>query len=703
MKQLFDNALLQPSPDALCRDLAVFYPDEASRLCAEETAQLLANLGMAVEVIRVGYVGRLRLQPEGLPAAAWTALNAVEQSLVTELEKLNLIDILHENKNQDIEKLRQMLIAMANDIRVVVIKLALQLVAMRHLSEYPEAKRLQLALQTRDIQAPLANRLGIAKIKWELEDLALKALEPTTYRLISSSLSEQRREREAYVESVIQQLQTELAGEGITQAKIYGRAKHINSIFSKMKKKHKRLEEIYDLLALRVQVDNLRDCYTVLGIVHSLWQHIPSEFDDYIANPKPNGYQSLHTAVVGPEGKTIEIQIRTHQMHEFAEHGVAAHWRYKENNAKSTVSEQQINWLRSLIAEPDEDLVEEFTAEIAEDRIYVITPQGKVMDLPNGATALDFAYHVHTDIGHRTKGARVNGHIVPISQALQTGDTVEILTGPKNQPSRDWLNSQYLKSPRARAKVRYFFKQLERDRAIEEGRDLLEGQLSRLHFSPKASVLLDAAKRFNYKTLEDLHAALGFGDLGLVAVVNYIEQQHTNNKIDFDDIETRLSRIPIRHHKKKSGSVTIAGIDDLLISMATCCNPVPPEPITGYITKTKGIRIHRHDCKNLQAMAITHPDNTITVEWVPGLYGFSTLLHIQGQDRIGLLRDISQALVNEGVTIQKANFGRDEDLNINLQMQITVHDTDHLHRALEKIKQIKNIQSAIRVEGSLSS
>ncbi len=688
----------------ICEDLEKFYPDKAAYEVGLEVAQALGSLAMRKAVIRVGFIARLRHLPEGIPPELLELLNDDEQALLTDLEKIGLIDILHENPQQDIERLRQMLLAMANDIRVVVIKLALQLVSMRHLDLYDKQKRHQLALQTRDIQAPLANRLGIAKLKWELEDLALRELEPTTYRLIATSLVEQRKEREDYVNHVVTTLTDAIQSENISNPKVYGRAKHINSIFNKMKKKNKRLEEIYDLLAIRVQVESLTECYTVLGIVHAMWKHIPSEFDDYIANPKPNGYQSLHTAVVGPEGKTIEIQIRTNEMHDYAELGVAAHWRYKENSTgKVTAFEKQINWLRALLNESDEAIADEFAAEITEDRVYVITPQGKVIDLPNGSTPLDFAYHIHTDLGHRTKGAKINGHLVPITHILKTGETVEILADKKPHPSRDWLNSHagYLQSSRARAKVRHFFKQLERESAIEQGEELLNNQLKKQGIENKNKYLLAVADKFNFKTIDNLYAALGFGDIGLITVSNFIEDIQDKKHQEFDDIHTRLSRIPIKKNPKKTGSVIIEGIDDLLISMASCCNPMPPEEITGYITRTKGVSIHNSDCPNLLAMAEKEPDKVLPVTWASGKGGFSATIHIMATDRVGLIRDISQMLLNEGASIQKANFSRDEDLNVNMQLSITVRDSQHLNYTLSKISHIKNIQTATRVASTM--
>lgn len=692
--------MIAANADAVCKDLYDCHPDTESQALGFEVAEALCGLSTHHSVIRVGFIGRLRHQPGGLPDAVLQRLNDEERALLADLKKISLIDVLHDNPHQNIERLRQMLLAMANDVRVVVIKLALQLVAMRHLTLYDAPKRHNLALQTRNIQAPLANRLGIAKLKWELEDLALRELDPTTYRLIATSLAEQRKEREAYVKQVVANLQHTIAEEGIKNAKVYGRAKHINSIFNKMKKKNKRLEEIYDLLAIRVQVENLKDCYTVLGIVHALWNHIPSEFDDYIANPKPNGYQSLHTAVVGPEDKTIEIQIRTNEMHDYAELGVAAHWRYKEETTgKVTAFERQINWLRALLNESDDAIADEFAAEIKEDRVYVITPQGKVIDLPVGATPLDFAYHIHTDLGHRTNGARVNGNLVPITHLLATGDTVEVLTQKNSKPSRDWLNphSGYLQSSKARAKVRHFFKQLERDKAIEEGQELLEKRLKKLRIKIKNKYLKKTTAKFNFKGVDNLYAAIGFGDVGLISVVNYIEEIREDKHEDLDDIATRLARIPIKPAPKKRGNIIIEGIDDLLISMASCCAPVPPEPITGYITKTKGVRIHSSNCPNLQSMAAQEADKIMAVDWASAHTGISTTIHIQAADRFSLIRDITQALLNEGISIQKANLGRDSDHNINLQLQITVRDTQHLNHALTKISHVKNVRSATRV------
>ncbi len=683
-----------------CNDLLDEYSDDSERALALEVAEALCELSMRRPVVRVGFLGRLRHRDGGLSSTLLARLDDEETALFNDLENLALIDKLHEKKQQNIERLRQMLLSMANDVRVITIKLALQVIAMRHLSDYPEAKRTQLALQTRDIFAPLANRLGIAKLKWELEDLALRELEPTTYRLIASSLAEQRRERLAYVEGIVDTLKNTIEAEGIDAPIVYGRAKHINSIFNKMKKKNKRLEEIYDLLAVRIQVETLKDCYTALGIVHAMWKHIPSEFDDYIANPKPNGYQSLHTAVVGPEGKTIEIQIRTHEMHDYAELGVAAHWRYKENaTGKVSAFERQINWLRHLLNEDDEALADEFTAEITEDRVYAITPQGQVIDLPNGSTPLDFAYYIHTDLGHRTKGARANGQLVPMTYHIKTGDTIEILTNKKPNPSRDWLNPHagYLKSSKARGKVRHFFRQLARDNAVEEGAALLQKQLLNQE-KVSDDELAKAVAHFNFKASDDLFAALGFGDLGVVSAANFINALRENKNTDLHDIGSRLARIPIRKPSRRSSGVTIEGIDDLLISMASCCSPVPPEPITGFITRTKGISIHRANCPNIIQLAETQADKIMEVNWAMNDAGFAVAVHLQGMDRVSLIRDISQALANEGASVQKVNFSRDDEGNFTMQLTLTVHDSSHIERCLKRLRQVKNVQMAVRVE-----
>lgn len=694
------NALTE-NVQSLCHDLTAFYQQADDLAYAFEAAEILAQMAMRPAVIRAGFAARLRRLPEGLSEDLLKTLRAEEQALLVDLEKIDLIDALHQNRGQNIERLRQMLLAMANDVRVVVIKLALQLVAMRHLTAYDAEKRKQLALQTRDIHAPLANRLGIAKLKWELEDLALRELEPTTYRLIASSLAEERRVRVHYVDEVVNTIKQALKDEGVLHANVYGRAKHINSIFNKMKKKNKKLEDIYDLLAIRIQVESLKECYTALGIVHAMWKHIPSEFDDYIANPKPNGYQSLHTAVVGPLGKTVEIQIRTHEMHDYAELGVAAHWRYKENSTgKISAYERQINWLRALLAEDDEMLAEEFSAEIAEERVYAITPQGQVIELPAGATPLDFAYYIHTDLGHRCKGARVNGQLVPITHILKTGDNVEILTHKKAQPSRDWLNPHagYLKSSKARGKVRHFFRQLEREHAIEEGKALFEKALSEHHLEPNNKEREKMLNRFNVKTHDDLYAALGFGDLGIKSVCHYLEDILDENRIALSNIAARLARLPIKKPQRKKQAVLIEGIDDLLISMAPCCNPVPPEEITGFISTTKGVRIHQSQCKNLAHLREAEPDKILPVRWAVEQQYVSAQIDIRGIDRVGIMREIAQALQNEGISIAKAQFGRDEDEHFVMHLLISIRDTAQMERGLARIKLIKNVQSALRVE-----
>ena len=601
-----------------------------------------------------------------------------------------------------VENLRKMLVAMVDDVRVALIKLAERTVAIREVKHADDEKRHRVAREVFDIYAPLAHRLGIGHIKWELEDLSFRYLEPEQYKQIATLLHERRLDREQYITNVMQQLRDELEATGI-KADVSGRAKHIYSIWRKMQRKGLQFSQIYDVRAVRVLVPEVRDCYTALGIVHTLWRHIPKEFDDYIANPKENGYRSLHTAVLGPDGKVLEVQIRTHAMHEEAELGVCAHWRYKGTDTKTGSSqyEEKISWLRQVLEWHEElgdigGLAEQLRVDIEPDRVYVFTPDGHAIDLPKGATPLDFAYRVHTEVGHNCRGAKVNGRIVPLSYSLQTGEQVEIIRGKHGAPSRDWLNSNlgYITTSRARAKIVHWFKLQARDQNVAAGKGMLERELQRLAF-PQLDVE-KLAERCNFKAAEDMYAALGAGDLRLAQAVNHAEQL-----VEPEHGSEQLELIPRRGggtRPGRRGDIQIEGVGNLLTQMAGCCQPLPGDPIVGYITHGRGVTIHRQDCSTGLQLAGREPERIIQVNWGPvPQQTYPVDIMIRAYDRSGLLRDVSQVLLNEKINVLAVNTrSNKEDNTASMLLTIEIPGLDGLGRLLGRLAQLPNIIEARR-------
>ncbi|HBO1434866.1 TPA: GTP diphosphokinase [Pseudomonas aeruginosa] len=601
-----------------------------------------------------------------------------------------------------VENLRKMLVAMVDDVRVALIKLAERTCAIRAVKSADEEKRHRVAREVFDIYAPLAHRLGIGHIKWELEDLSFRYLEPDQYKQIAKLLHERRLDREQYIANVMSQLKEALAATGV-QADLSGRAKHIYSIWRKMQRKGLDFSQIYDVRAVRVLVPEMRDCYTALGIVHTLWRHIPKEFDDYIANPKENGYRSLHTAVIGPEGKVLEVQIRTHSMHEEAELGVCAHWRYKGTDVKASSNhyEEKISWLRQVLEWHEElgdigGLAEQLRVDIEPDRVYVFTPDGHAIDLPKGATPLDFAYRVHTEVGHNCRGAKINGRIVPLNYSLQTGEQVEIITGKHSGPSRDWLNSNlgYVTTSRARAKIVHWFKLQARDQNVAAGKALIERELSRLALPPVDFDRL--AEKANVRTAEDMFAALGAGDLRLAHLVNYAQQLVEPDR-DSEQLEL-IPRKPSKIGHGKRGDVQIQGVGNLLTQMAGCCQPLPGDPIVGYITLGRGVTIHRQDCATALQLAGREPERMIQVSWGPEpVRTYPVDIAIRAYDRSGLLRDVSQVLLNERINVLAVNTrSNKEDNTATMQLTIEIPGLDALGRLLARVSQLPNIIEARR-------
>ena len=605
-----------------------------------------------------------------------------------------------------VDNLRRMLVAMVDDVRVALIKLAERTCAIRAVKNADDDKRHRVAREVFDIYAPLAHRLGIGHIKWELEDLSFRYLEPEQYKQIAQLLHERRLDREQYIDNVVQQLRDELTAAGI-QPEIDGRAKHIYSIWRKMQKKGLQFSQIYDVRAVRVLVPEVRDCYTALGIVHTLWRHIPKEFDDYIANPKENGYRSLHTAVLGPEGKVLEVQIRTLAMHEEAELGVCAHWRYKgtDVNSSSDHYEEKIAWLRQVLEWHEElgdigGLADQLRVDIEPDRVYVFTPDGHAIDLPKGATPLDFAYRVHTEIGHNCRGAKVNGRIVPLNYSLQTGEQVEIITSKQGSPSRDWLNPNlgYITTSRSRAKIVHWFKLQARDQNVAAGKALLERELGRLDLPP---VDFDkVAEKANLRNAEDMFAALGAGDLRLAHLVN-LAQQLVEPERGYDQLEL-IPRRSAPYKPGKRGDVQIQGVGNLLTQMAGCCQPLPGDPIVGYITLGRGVSIHRQDCPSVLQLSGREPERIIQVSWGPvPEKTYPVEIFIRAYDRAGLLRDISQMLLNERINVLSMNTrSNKEDSTAQMLLTIEIPGLNALGRLLSRISQLPNIIEAKRQRAS---
>ena len=625
-------------------------------------------------------------------------------SLVEGVTKMKLIQAFQSLPERDkkerlqSENLRKMLLAMAEDIRVVLIKLADRTHNMRTLAALPEDKQRRIARETLDIYAPLANRLGIWQIKWELEDLSLRYLNPPLYKRIARMLDERRIDRERYIQHFIRILQDELKKAGI-KAEISGRPKHIYSIWRKMERKNLDYHQIYDVRGVRILVNSIRECYTALGVVHSLWQYIAGEFDDYIATPKENDYQSIHTAVIGPEGKTVEVQIRTHEMHQRNELGVAAHWRYKEGGGGDDDFNRKIAWLRQLLEWKDDiadaaDFVDQFKSEVFQDRIYVFTPRGNVVDLPAGSTPLDFAYHIHTEVGHRCRGAKVNGRMVPLTYVLQNGEQVEILTVKNASPSRDWLNPHlgYLKTSRARSKVLTWFKHQDREKNVQEGRAILERELRRVGIAGVNYEKL--ADKLHYPGSEELFIAVAHSEIKASRYLKAAQEQTRPPAGGAEEI------LKLKQPSARSGDgVSIQGIGNLLTHMARCCKPVPGDDIRGYITQGRGITIHRSDCANILRYTSQTPERIIKVDWGKDAQDtYPVDVQITAIDRHGLLRDITGVLANDKINLLAAHTHSDHRRHVaQMELTLEIADIDELSRVLARINQLPNVMEAKRI------
>lgn len=662
-------------------------------------ALLLAELRMDPETIAAGLLHDV-VEDHNVPLeeleARFGAGVARMVDGVTKLGRAHDLGRLREGERdeRELESLRKLLLAMARDARVILIKLADRLHNMRTLDALPPERQQRMARETMDIYAPLANRLGIWRWKGELEDLAFRYLEPAIYEEIVRELEARAPERERDVERHIALLQHHLRLEGIN-AQVTGRSKHIYSIYRKMQRKQIPLERVYDIRAIRAIVDTVPDCYHALGVVHSLWTPIPGEFDDYIARPKENMYQSLHTAVVGIGGKIVEVQIRTHLMHRIAEYGIAAHWRYKEGARQDRLFEEKIAALRAQIearseAEDAGEFIEAVQTDIFEDRVYVFTPKGMVVDLPAGATPIDFAYAIHTEIGHRCRGAKVNGRWVPLDYVLQTGDQVEIITAKRGGPSRDWLNPAlgYVKTARARNKIRQWFRRQDREQNIASGRAILERELKRLGLGELSHETV--AKLFGYDEVENFLAAIGAGDINSQQIASRVVEAQSQAQVESEVLPPAPIPAQVSHE------IHVLGTGGLLTRLARCCHPLPGEPIVGYITRGHGITVHRRDCPNV--LNLRHPERLIEVSWGTEKQTFPVTVSVLAYDRTGLLHDISGVLSKEGVNIASLSISRQHHLT-TLYLTLEVTDIGQLGRILARISKVPNVLEAQRQTG----
>lgn len=695
--ELYDGQVRQTGESRLHHSLALAYN--------------LAQLGLDASTIATG------LLHSTLADAAWSA-EELSGSFGSEISRLvgnvtrlfGLDDSMDSGEEQrsanDAENLRRMLLAMVDDPRVIVVRLADRLQDMRALKGMPDGEHCRrIARQTLDIFAPLAGRLGMYQFKWELEDLAFRYVNPQAYAEIARSLNERRAERELQVRSFIQRIQDTLTAEGFTDFQVLGRPKHIYSIYRKMERKGVRFDQIYDVRAIRIIVQNVPECYHALGVVHSMWRPLPGGFDDYIASPKDNSYRSLHTDVVAEDGKTLEVQIRTYEMHELAEFGIAAHWKYKERRYQSDeVFEKKVQWLQAALAAPrDEDaqtFIDLMKNDIFRDQVYVFTPKGEAIELPVGSTPLDFAYTIHTEIGHRCRGAKVNGRLVPLNYTLENGVQVEILTTKRGGPSRDWLNSElgYLRTTRARQKVRQWFRRQAREQNIARGRELVEKELRRLSLDtlkPEDLARLfrrDDRAPLHAADLEDFFARVGTGDLQPLTIANRLAEM-LGDKEELGLPPARPALMPTL-----DTSIQVKNVGNLLTNLARCCNPLPGDPIVGYITRGRGVTIHRRDCPNI--LRNDERERLIEVDWGQEQKTYPVRVRIRAYDRTRLLRDIGEVLGNEDVGMRGADITTHKEKNLTtFTVVMEVTDMSQLSRVLSKLEMLSNVLEARRIIG----
>lgn len=634
--------------------------------------------------------------------------------LVDGVTKLGKIKFKSKQEHQA-ENHRKMLLAMAQDVRVILVKLADRVHNMRTLKHHRPEKQRDIAKETLEIYAPLADRLGISRIKWELEDISLRYMNPQQYYRIVHLMNSRREDRERYIDDAKKAI-VESVDELDIKANITGRPKHIYSIYKKMKHQKKQFNEIYDLLAIRIIVDSIKDCYGVLGAIHTRWKPMPGRFKDYIAMPKANMYQSLHTTVLGPNATPLEVQIRTYEMHEIAEYGVAAHWAYKEGITEKIDSDdltEHISWFRDILEIQDDssdasDFMDSIKQDIFKDKVYVFSPKGDVMELPSGSSTLDFAFHVHTEVGNKSMGAKVNGKIVPLNYKLKNGDIVEMLTSSNSfGPSRDWLN--YVNTSKAKNKIKRFFKTQEKEQNVERGKEILEKQIAEMGFNAKEILkkenILKVTERFNFQNVEDLYASIGFGEVKVVTVANKLTEKERKSKeekeLQYDQnnsIELKKKKEPEKMKIKHEGGVVIQGADNLLVRLSKCCNPVPGDDIVGYITRGRGVSIHRIDCPNVHASEDTE-NRLIDVEWesTGSEKSYNAELQVQGYDRSGLLNEVLQVINSLTSQLNNVHGKIDNNKMAIIRITIGIQNLNELERIVDKVKSIPDVYSVKRI------
>ncbi|MDZ7747494.1 MAG: bifunctional (p)ppGpp synthetase/guanosine-3',5'-bis(diphosphate) 3'-pyrophosphohydrolase [Halofilum sp. (in: g-proteobacteria)] len=663
-----------------------------------DVGELLTELGVDRDTLVAGLLSPPELEADAPADGLGAAYGETVARLARNARWLNAFreHAPDAGEREPAERLRRMILALAEDVRAVLIRLAYRTARLRLSHAEPREERRRLARETLDLYAPLAHRLGISRLKWELEDLAFRYLEPEVYKRIADGLAARRADRERFIETFTDDLREALVADGITDFEVFGRPKHIYSIWRKMQRKDLEQDELFDVEAVRVLVERVQECYTALGAVHARWPHIPKEFDDYIANPKDNGYQSLHTAIVGPSGRPVEVQIRTREMNEHAERGVAAHWLYKEGSAQGRRLQQSVNALRSLLESgADDGLSETFGRELFADRVFVFTPRGDVVDLPQGATALDFAFAIHTDVGYRCRGAKVNGQIVPLTHTLRNGEHVEVLTTREPRPSRDWLNRDlgYLRTSRARAKVRAWFNQQDHRQHVDEGRALLERELRRLN--ARDLPLERLAREAGFERQRDLFAALGRNDLSSARIAAAVQAL----------TRPRDERAPATAPARRDAdgdtgdALRVRGMGNLLTRVAECCRPVPGDEVIGFITRGRGVTVHRRDCHNILRLGEDERERLIEVEWGDGdsRQRWGVDLDVDAFDRPGLLRDVMNVLAEEDVDVVSAELREtDEPPHVRVHVSVRIRDMAQLDRALQRVGQLPNVLDATR-------